>query len=298
MVFTIPEELGKPIADLADYANFVLRRGDFEDAITIHKSRYDILRAVENLSKQRMHKADPLQMWGLCLLYAGKSNEAFVYYAAAHVENTVSDGPIRTKNYAAYYVLTHGYGVPEQKMEAFSQYIMKNPSESDPFCVVRAYETSLNTKIETLAIRGISGITWSQLSIEQIGSTCEKRVFLGGSFGNILWLKRIESAIIEIGYYPVVAINFKKPSDMNTDDFTKTLISKCKFAVFEISELGRGGFIHELPRARDSGAKCTGIYQSVDLTERKFSGELDWLPTQPYSSLDDLKKRLTQFLAA
>ena len=265
----------------------------------VHRDRYDIIAAAEKITSERMHKAGPLQMIGLCLLYAEKPEEAFTQYAAAHVENVVSDGPNGARLYGAYYTLNRGYGLSESDLQTFSDWIITQ-SDWDPFQTLHNYEQKLGKPLLEYALRRNLKITWQRLKMDQMPSEFQKRVFLAGSYGNILWLKRIENAIIELNedYYPVLALNFEKPSKMITDDFTTALLSKCKHAVFEISELGRGGFLTELPRARDLKVHSLGIYQSTSgsPSPQRFSEELDWLRKQPYTSLENMKKMLRRLL--
>jgi hypothetical protein len=301
MKLTIPEELLKPIIDLANYAESLFQRHDFEEAGRIHKDRYEILSAVESLTGQRFQKGDPLQMQGLCTL-PGNTDEAFSYFAASHVENVISDGPAAARSYGAYYVISRGYQVDAQDLEAFSSFAVERAAERNPFAIISAYEKSIGKPLISFAKARLGPLAWKKMTLGQIPSDPSKCVFLGGSYGNILWLQRIEQAIIELDdYLPVLEINFDKPVFMNNYEFAKTLLSKCGYAVFEISEIGRGGHLLELAGAKDQKIKCIGVYQSQGSTERpkdSFGGMIDWLEKIPYSSLDDLKSRLNGFLSS
>ena len=85
-------------------------------------------------------------------------------------------------------------------------------------------------------------LVFTKNTLESINQTEEsKRVFLGGAFNNILYLKQIENVVNELGYYAVFADNFEKPLGMEDDEFTRALLKRSRFALFEISVVEAGG---------------------------------------------------------
>jgi hypothetical protein len=63
-----PNTLQKAVGEMDDFANVVMRRGDYLDAILTHKARFDVIKAAEEIGSKRFHKGGPLHMIGLCYL--------------------------------------------------------------------------------------------------------------------------------------------------------------------------------------------------------------------------------------
>ncbi len=231
-----PPELTPPIADLDDYATVILRRGFYSDAIRIQKARYGILKAVEKIASKRIHKGSPLHMLGFCHSITDPDS-ALQYYAAAHVEDVLSEGPLRAKLYSSYYVLSRGYLIPEEFIDKFDnliQQVQVRTAIPDPFDVLKTFESSSGSLSSQMKVSRAPRLVFPKLKLDEITRTDEsKRVFLGGAFNNILYLKQIENVVNELGYYTVFADNFEKPATMDDDEFTRTLLKYSRYAIFE-----------------------------------------------------------------
>src|SRR5208282_3968721 len=296
-----PKTLLKAVAELDDFANIVMRRGDYFDSILIQQARFDVIKAAEEIGSKRFHKCGLLHMTGLCYLMAERPEEALKYFAASHVEDVLSDGAQGAKLYAAYRVLNQAYFVSETNLDAFDSAILSVTDPiPDPFGIVELYEKKIGSSLGLLA-KARPRFVFPRHRIEEIGSIQpdpDKRVFVGGSFENVLWLQRVENAVLELGYFAILAINFEQPAGVSTDDFTKQLLSNSKHAVFELSVVGAAGHYVEITHGKDLGIDMLGVYQSLSRSEHRFSQEVDWLPKKPYNSLEDLKKILNDFLVS
>jgi len=294
-----PKTLQKAVAEMDDFANVVMRRGDYLDAILIHQARFDVIKAAEEIGSKRFHKGGPLHMTGLCYLIAERPQEALKCFAASHVEDVLSDGAEGARPYAAHRVLRQGYIISETDLDAFDSTILGVTEPiPDPFSIVELHEKKIGASLGSLA-KARPRFVFPRHKIQEIDSIqpdADKRVFVGGSFDNILWLQRIENVVLELDYYAILAINFEQPAGVSTDDFTKQLLSMSKHAVFELSVVGAAGHYVEMAHAKELGTDSLGVYQSLSKSEHRFSQEVDWLSKKPYNSLEDLKRILSESL--
>lgn len=278
----------------------VMRRGDYLDALKLHQIRFEVVKAAEEIASEHFDKTGPLNMAGLCYLMAGDDTQAPRYFAASYIEALISFGQDRAKLYSAYRTLTEGYRISDEDLNELVLTLKSTPDLTpDPFVVLENHEKRMNANLSTLVKSRLKFAINKQRieAINPIESDVLKRVFVGGSFDNIIWLQRIENAILELGYCAIVAINFEQPKELSTDDFTKKLLALSGHAIFEMSVVGAAGHYVEMAQAKDMNLHCIGIYQSLLLSEHKFSGEVEWLSKKPYRSIEGLKALLVPFLA-
>lgn len=95
-------------------------------------------------------------------------------------------------------------------------------------------------------------------SLDNIPGIPEKRVFIGGDYGNIAVLKEIRKLVSKLGFQPILLADFTIPTEEEFDT-ALLLLSKCKLAIFEVSYHSAANM--ELVKCKDYNVRVLLIYQ-------------------------------------
>lgn len=86
-------------------------------------------------------------------------------------------------------------------------------------------------------------------------------MFIGGSYDNIGVLRLIASMVKELGYQPIIALDF----DVRIEEvysYDLRLLANCKYAIFEISF--DAGHLAEIAKCQDFNVEALLVYQARD----------------------------------
>jgi hypothetical protein len=136
-------------------------------------------------------------------------------------------------------------------------------------------------------------------SLSKIPGEYGRRIFIGGNYDNITVLREIQKIVSDLGYQPILALEFDVPTE-RVHDVDLLLLRNCKYSVFEITM--PNGHLMELERAKDYGVRTLMVFQARDEKRKPPPSissmvlSLD-LPIYGYLNFEDLKKRILEFLA-
>lgn len=137
-----------------------------------------------------------------------------------------------------------------------------------------------------------------KFSLSEIPGKIENRVFVGGNYDNIGILRMTSQYVSDLGYQPIMALDFDVPlSRVHDDDLL--LLHNCKYAIFEITI--PDGHLMELERAKEYGVQTHAVYQARDesrgpppaISSMVLSLEV---PKYGYLNFNDLQVRISKFL--
>lgn len=135
-------------------------------------------------------------------------------------------------------------------------------------------------------------------SLSEIPGNIENRVFIGGNYDNISVLREIKKIVSDLGYQPILALEFDVPIE-KVHDNDLLLLHNCNYSIFEVTI--PDGHLMELERAEEYGVKTLVIFQARD-EERKPPPSISSmilsldLPKYGYLNFKDLKEKITEFL--
>jgi hypothetical protein len=135
-------------------------------------------------------------------------------------------------------------------------------------------------------------------SLSEIPGKIEKRVFIGGNYDNISVLREIEDIVSDLGYQPILALEFEVLPD-KTHDQDMVLLHSCKHSVFEVSV--PNGHLMELERAKEYGVKTLVVFQVRDESRNPPPSVSAMilslgLPIHGYLNFEELRKAISDFL--
>jgi hypothetical protein len=151
-------------------------------------------------------------------------------------------------------------------------------------------------EIETTIQQGPLNVL--KFSLSEIPGKIENRVFIGGNYDNIGILRTISDFVSNLGYQPIMALDFDVPlSEVHHYDLL--LLHNCKYAIFEVTL--PNGHLMELERAKDYGVETFAVYQARDEKRKPpptISSMILSLKILKYGYLDfdELKVRISKFL--
>jgi hypothetical protein len=135
-------------------------------------------------------------------------------------------------------------------------------------------------------------------SIDQIPGQLERRVFIGGNYDNCAVLREIASIVQDLGYQPIIALDFDIP-ETEIRRYDLILLHNCKYAIFEVTF--SNGHLIEIERARDYDVQTLLVYQVRDENRKPPPGATQMILTSAfprfgYKNFTELKEYLRSFL--
>ena len=138
-------------------------------------------------------------------------------------------------------------------------------------------------------------------SLDNIPGSLEKRVFIGGDYRNIAILREIKKLVSKLGFQPILLADFTIPREGEFDS-ALFLLSKCKFAIFEVSY--HSGANMELAKCKDYKVRVLLIYQVLfEPTPHKSSMICSFVESYnnaqlwSYPNFSEMKKIIKQWLS-
>jgi len=142
----------------------------------------------------------------------------------------------------------------------------------------------------------------TKYDISQLPGTLDNRVFVGGNYDYMPWLRQICDIVKSYGFRPIFASDFNIPiNQIHREDLR--LLNNCRYAIFE--ETDPAGDLMEIERARDLEAKLLILFAIRDknrpepsprLTKMLTTMKYPFMELRGYSSLDELRKIVTDWL--
>jgi hypothetical protein len=135
-------------------------------------------------------------------------------------------------------------------------------------------------------------------SLSEIPGKLEKRVFIGGNYDNISVLREVAEMVSELGYQPILALEFDVPR-AKIHDYDLLLLHNCKRSIFEVTL--PNGHLMELERAKEYGVETLVVFQTRDESGTPPPNVSTMvlslgLPTRGYRNFKDLRKIVREFL--
>jgi len=298
----LPQGFREPIARLDELARMLLRRGEYCDAIAIQQQRLELILDRQRREGRRLHKGSPFYMIGICLVAKEQQHEAISYLAKALIEDLLSEeNSNEVRSFGAYSLLARGYGINEKILGLLSSLTASKKSETQ-YEPATIYEQWENQRIQTehlvkeylSSIGQVPKFAFRKYSMDGKPATREKRVFVGGAFGNHYLLGMMETIILELDFQPILADHFVPRPDVSDRDHSFELLEACSHAVFEISV--PDGWGSEVEHARQLGINYLTFYQGEKPSRHVSRMYVDSDHSKGWKTRDDLKEKIGVFL--
>lgn len=248
----LPEALEKQYREIEKEYFLLLQSGYPQKAYAIWDAFYS-----EVLPKQpdgkRYHKGGPLHNMGIAKLFTNEPSEAFRLFILAYVEDILSEtNKFAADNTPASNTLTgiFHFSKPDlqivrHKVEALTRSgVVKDPQNAFNLYIQEPTAKTLSEKSKTINI-----LIKQRYSISHIVGEWDKRVFVGGDYANRMpELFKLKSIIQNKGYEPILAIEFKIPTNL-IHRHSLLLLHSCKYAIFDMAT--RSGQLMEAERTID-----------------------------------------------
>ena len=260
----LPEQAQRELDDMAKKFLICIHTQAYDDALETMRSLYKRMLDWQREYGKRFHKGYAIHNIGYTLFLENKHQEALKYFISAYIEDLLSaDDENQADSTPAGQTLLLGYRYNADVLNLLKQTVSKLKREAKipltPEEVVKqlvhsqpACEKDLEGKITVrLAHRTLRKFTEFQ-------SDWTKRVFIGGSGGLHPIIELIRRKVAQLGYDPVVAIDFDMPNGMTIYHKCLALLHSCKYAIFDLSE--QAGQLLELERAPEYGIKTLVVW--------------------------------------
>lgn len=227
---------------------------DFDIAIKKYFEWLLLLYQYQKNRKVRIHKGYVLFRLGLTYYRQNKMKEALEYILQAFIEDVVSSRDLSQIMETHSFRMLTQLGVGLDFLEKLKTGVLKEKAEGrnadSPDSLGKKFlsdeKVSTPKKIayiekeKLVIVEALLG----RKTIEELPGNYDKRVFIGGSYANshLNTLRELAKYVDELGYYPVIAIDYDPPRDdknqelLNVHDFDVLLIHVCNYAIFELSK--------------------------------------------------------------
>lgn len=250
---------------------------------------------------RRYHKGGEVHNMGICKYFLGHPLDSLNYFMMGFIEDVLStktESGTPPEQAPGAQNLKNIFGLTDIDFQLIRKVVEETKKElgvvQDPQYVMNKLSTyNQKQNIESRAKRHTRFITPNAYSISRIPGDWEKRVFIGGDYGELYILDWIKKIVIENRYTPILAIEFQTPPEL-IHDYALLALHNCKHAIFDISS--KGGHLMEIERIFDyrtntlfvcqdsSASTITGMLKSLDRT------------TYMYKDYDELKIIVEKFL--
>ena len=244
----------------------------------------------------RYHKGGEVHNMGMCKVYAQQALESLKY-----IEDLLSLPLVSANNTPGAKTLRGFFKLSDNEFNVIlrcvedtidKQGIVQNPR--DVFSHIQ--ELRQYNEIEKKAKQVTLFIKHGRYpSVSHLPGEWEKRVFIGGDYESIYLLDAIIAPVIEYGFIPILATEFKT-ADEDIHHHSLLLLHNCKYAIFDVSS--KGGHMMEAERTLDYGTitlfVCNITEQprvSAMLKSLGKNYEIHW-----FEKRKELKKHIFEFL--
>jgi hypothetical protein len=233
-------------------------------------------------NKIRYHKGGIYHQIGYCLFLQKKTEDALLYFEAAFIEDCVSE--YEATRLPAFFNLHNVYRISAAQLFKLVSKIKSDIVGNIP----------LNPEIY------LTNYIDSGNKLESTKVNKAKNVFVGGNYKNIALLRYIEDKVYDVGFSPILAINFEvKKEDIYTH--AMALLQDCGSAIFEITF--DAGHLMEIERAINtnlfSKENMLLLFQKRDdITEHYITKMLLGVQVKPigYMKIEELSEKVKAFL--
>lgn len=144
----------------------------------------------------------------------------------------------------------------------------------------------------------MEGIKIPLYTLDEIPGRFENRVFIGGNYDNIAVLRKIADMVRDLGYQPILALDFDVPKE-EIYSYDIRLLANCKYAIFEIT--WGNGHLMEIVRAQDFNVQTLLVYQARDESKEPPPAAsmmvlTSAFPKFGYRTFEELREYLPNFL--
>ena len=138
---------------------------------------------------------------------------------------------------------------------------------------------------------------WSKPSPESLPGSREQRVFVGGQYDFMPTLRVIAQFICDISspektFYPVIPLDFKIEEE-ETMDRDLEILARCKYAIFDLSDLGAQLVEMQEARQKQTAIETLLVYPVRERRNEPVRGRRTvlsfGLPHFGYSTFHELK---------
>jgi tetratricopeptide (TPR) repeat protein len=302
---SLPNDLQEQVDRVAFVYEPALAAGKkYDEALDAYRDLYELLNR-EQPSDKRYHKGYPLHNMGYILLRQGKAPEALHYFVLAYIEDLLSETKgeeNKADNTAAGRVLHQVYTIKDEFFKSLQNIILsKKESGSivkDPERILTEFVQIPKPKISDIAFWYSKPPPLKKRFPGMFEKVWEMRVFIGGSYKELLVMSEIKKYVSQKGYEPVVALDFEIPEDL-VHHHSLMLLHECKYAIFDLSQ--EAGQLMEIERVRDYDVKTLAVYQAIG-GEPKITEMLKALlntmsiPIKSYRDSPELGSHIDSFL--
>jgi len=306
----LPKEAQNKFDEMAEQYTALIHSQKYSAAFSIVMELYKLLIGWQKEYNKRFHKGYALHNMGYALHLLGDNTAAFEYFMLAYIEDLLSADRIEDADLTpAGVTLIKGY-----KYDAMFLLLLKNiviglrekgQYPKDPKEILKKTQIAYEQRIQKDAKDVLGLITvkpppekFHVRTFRDFQSEWMDRVFIGGSGGLISELNSIRKIVNEIGYDPIVAVEFEMPDGMTVYRKCLLLLHSCKYAVFDLTE--QKGQLLEVERSTDYHVKTLLVWQSSkdstitqmlqdSLHERRFEYKV-------YENEEELKDAISNFL--
>ncbi|MGA3298110.1 MAG: hypothetical protein ABSD41_11765 [Candidatus Bathyarchaeia archaeon] len=296
----LPDPFKQYIAGLNEIGLWLLRRGFYSDAQTIHEIRYNLIIDRQHLSGKRLHKGSPLFEIAICSIAKQEHIAAILFLLAANVEDILSESDLHSVEILlpAYSILTdksHGYGLDYDLLNKLNDFVVEERDKKDPKLMVEKFLKGRKISHEQLEslIHHRASFNFNKYELHDPPGSKEKRVFVGGNNGNYVVIGLIENILIELDYQPIIANQFIQAENVSDKEHCFALIRISAVALFEISV--PNGWQVEVEHTSAHNIPLLCLYQG-EKPSRFVSSMLKGYPNSGWKMYDDLKEAIKSFL--
>jgi len=271
-----------------------------EDSFSLWEKLYKKIKKAQP-KDVRYHKGGEVHNMGMCKYYTLQTMEAFHFFMLGYIEDLLSENVEVANKAPGGTNLKEIFKVSELEFKKIQQClqdtvkkkgIVQDPQDIlDCFSEFKMYE-DLEKRVKKISLL-IRPNRYP--SVSHLPDEWEQRVFIGGDYESIYALDSIISPVVEFGFRPIIAMEFKTPQDRIHHD-ALLLLHNCKFAIFDISS--KGEHMMEAERTLDYDTETLFVCKkeeeprvSAMLTSLGKKYEIHW-----YTDRKGLKKHIFDFL--
>lgn len=247
-----PPELARQYDHEMLAAGFSLTAGDRAAALVHLEKAYRSLLEGQPTGR-RFHKGGSLHDAGLQRMYLGEERGALEYTLMAFLEDALSLAEesrlFGELDRPAAHNLVYVFGVPGPALAALAIWIRRAVG----FGVDVPDPAELLSRPELRDVLALAAAYSGKRIPGLFGSALEKRVFIGGYYGNGLMdtvLRPIRDHVDHLGFDAILVDDFSIPADMGTDEHAIMLLLSSYYAIFDFTY--RGGQEEEFARLPDT----------------------------------------------
>jgi len=219
---------------------------EYPRAEELFKKQYDLLYKAQSEEGRSIHKGAPLQNWGVVLIEVNNISEGLIKIAAAFIEDLITSSLQEVIEGSASKALS-AFDVSEaDKRDIEGMVKSKIESDKDIFDPELIAKEIVRIEDDKILILNISKPQPEIRLLEKIGKklsgTFQQRVFVGGSYRNIVLLRKMSDIVRDLGYEPQLVgdvlkdeIAQKKLDEEDMHGICMEITDECNYAIFEVS---------------------------------------------------------------